>query len=313
MSDERPNVLPIIGDVKGFFEVFLPGLFLLLHLALLFYCLPFGPAAHFLSWLLSSGLGAAAIIGLPLGYVLGLALRLGRTSFADRMSVPLARRWTALKRMHESAAAWLQRQDETQSNFLELLSDENLPYPLLMMARVARLLPPEALRFYKTVWLSRVEVENNGSQMLRPEIGLFRFNFLKTLVASVDEQAAKNMFTAEMMVRHSAHMCAALLIAALTMFASSLAIAFALWKQCVPSIATWGLLGVLILGGFLESIILFVGLLPNLRLLRVSEAELVFTCCFRNRNALEKLIKYGKLDGERTNSRSPRILGRPTR
>lgn len=272
MPNEKASSLSALGDVKGFFEVFLPGLFLLLHVAVLLYCLgPLGPAGRLLSWLLSGGLGVATAIGLPLGYVIGLALRLGRTSFADRVSGKLVFLTTG-RELYRLADEWLEAR---QIDLRKPIRREGLPYANFMLARVAVSLPPEALTFYESVWTDPPRV--------REKINLQRFNFLKTLVASADEQAAKEMFASEMMVRHAAHMCYALFYAAVLLCISAV----------LPGAKASGIRAILLLVGGGEGLLL-ASLLTNLRLLRISEAELVFTCCFRNRVTLLELINRGR-------------------
>jgi hypothetical protein len=288
MPTERPPSLSAFSEIRGFFEVFLPGLFLLLHILLLLYCMqPTGRAAALFSQLLTgNSFGVASVVGLPLGYVLGLALRLGRTSFADRLSVYLAFLLTSLRKLYGSANNWLSNaKKQEQFGLSKSIWRESLPYPGFMMAHVAQSLPPEALAFYKEIWVEWLEDEDcKYRNVIRcPKINLFRFNFFKTLVASVDDQAAREMFAAEMMVRHAAHMCYAMTFAALILlYSANLTGAIAVGLRLILLCLSSG-----------EWFVLLFFLLPNLRLLRISEAELVFTCCFRNRNALQGLVQKG--------------------
>ena len=285
MSNEKLPSLTATGEIRGFFEVFLPGLFLLLHVLLLVYCAaPTGPAGAFVSQFSRSDFAIISAIGLPLGYVLGLAMRLGRTSYADKVSGWMVLILPSGRRLYASADKWwanssikkqIARDDPTKPTHRE-----GLPYPSFMMARVSKSLPPKARSFYELVWL---EQPSTPDEQRYARINLFRFNFFKELVASVDSQAASDMFAAEMMVRHAAHMCYALFFAGLLLCISSV----------LPGAGVMGLRLTLLLLACGEWFVLIVGLLPNLRFLRVSEAELAFTCCFRNRDTLERLIKNG--------------------
>jgi len=86
MPDERTPNFSTVTQVRDFFEVFLPGLFLFLHIVVLVHCALPSKTAPGWADLTENKFGVAAAVGLPCGYVLGLALRLGRTSFADRWS-----------------------------------------------------------------------------------------------------------------------------------------------------------------------------------------------------------------------------------
>src|SRR5713226_5483696 len=120
-----------------------------------------------------------------------------------------------------------------------------------MLARVARELPSEARVFYRDTW-AIIDTSEAGKPKLR--VSLFRFGFFKGLVGTLDERAAKEMYAAEMLVRHAANICYALFFAVVTLCAAArqpLAVAYGL-KPLLYSIAG------------IEGIVLFVILLPNL-------------------------------------------------
>ena len=281
MPDGKPPSLSAFGEVRGFFEIFLPGVFLLLHVAVLVYCTApvNSPPADFVKWISGNLAAAASIIGLPAGYVLGLALRLGRTNFADWVSGWLVRAVPSGRKLITDAEDWWGK-DQMNGEFIldKRIRREAIPYPGLMMARLARELPPEARTFYESRWIN----ERGGGTTRVVRIGLFRFNFFKTLVASLDNRDGKEMLAAEMMVRHAAHICYALFFSALALSLSAVSAV-----EGLRSLLLW------ICGG---ELFLLLGLLMNLRLLRIGEVELVFACCFRNRVKLERLIQSGKLD-----------------
>ncbi len=284
MPDDKTPGFSAIAEVRGFFETFMPGFFLLLHILLLVYCVapPNTPAAGFLKWLSNNVAAAASAIGLPAGYVVGLALRLGRTSFADKISgwlvLLLPSGW---KLIASAEDCWA---NEAVPQIFELERPirgrhaERIPYPAFMMARVAQSLSTQALDFYQTRWLK----EGKDETRRVVKMNLFRFNFFKTLLSSVDERAAKDLFAAEMMVRHVAHLCYALFFSALILSMSAI-----ISRHELATVLWW------IFGG---ELFLLIGLLLNLRLLRIGEVELVFSHCFRNRLALISLMEDGKLD-----------------
>lgn len=285
MPNDRPPGLSSITEVRGFFEVFLPGLFLLLHITLLICCA--APAAREAvnKWLQTQGnLWAAALaVGLPAGYLLGLVLRLGRTGPADERSGPRCWRGPG-KKLISAAEDWWGTGSQDIDGEPFRLDDkgprqEGFPYPALMMQRVAAHLGPEALSFYTSIWIQQSD---------RPFVktDLFRFNFLKNLVALVDISAAKEILAEEMRTRHAAHTCYALFFSALALWGSALFVFIRGPVRLEGGI----LLTCLAIG---ELLVLFRSLLPNLRLLRIGEVEKVFTCCFGNRVMLRRLISHG--------------------
>ena len=215
MPDERMPRLSAISEIRDFFEVFLPGFFLLLHIALLAYCaVPASARVVFNAWLPGNLWAAAAFIGLPVGYVLGLALRLGRTSYADSVSGRLVR-FTSGRKLISAAEGWWG--PELVHGYFRLaksIIQEGIPYPGLIMQRVAVNLPTEARIFYESLWIT----QTRGEVPRVVKIDLLRFNFFKTLVASLDDRAARDMFAFEMRVRHAAHTCYALFCLASSSF-----------------------------------------------------------------------------------------------
>ena len=272
MPDDKPPSLTAVAEIRGFFEIFLPGLFLLLHIVLFIYCASPAVTAELMRWLSSNLATAASVMGLPAGYVLGFALRLGRTTFADKVSGRMTRWLRGGRQPIDYAETYWNEDDGMQHKKLRIpkpIRRERFPYPGLMMAHIAKKLP-EALAFYDSVWL--VETIDDAGRPCRGS-DVFRFNFLKTLLGSLDDRAAKDIFAMEMMVRHAAHLSYALLLSTLFVFASAVISRF---TKIQPQL--WFPLLCLTV---IEATILLTFLL-NLRLLRLSEVELVFFCCYRN-------------------------------
>ena len=148
------------------------------------------------------------------------------------------------------------------------------------MARVSRELPQTAREFYKTAWLAEKRDEDD---VRFARMSLFRFNLLKNLVATLDDRAAHEMFEAEMRSRLAVQMCYALFFSALI---TGIAWKITPTEDYVKPVLGWAAID--------ELVVLFLGLLPNLRLLRIAEVETVFTYCFANRTMLRQLIQSGK-------------------
>jgi hypothetical protein len=134
-----------------------------------------------------------------------------------------------------------------------------------MRSRVRDCLPAEAATFYDA-WAPPAKTQNTS---------VFTFEFWKTLLASVDQEAARQAYYAEIFVRLAAHTCYAL-------FWCILMLACAIPFAVLDPQESWRLLVFLLLGDLtLLAIVLY-----NLRFLRVGEVEHVFASCFNHRAAL---------------------------
>jgi len=88
------NTIPTIGRARGLFEIFVPGVFLLLNLGVALYLLPLDRS--FLSWNPSDWVSPpvfGTIVTISFGYLLGIILRVFRANFADRISALRTRHW----------------------------------------------------------------------------------------------------------------------------------------------------------------------------------------------------------------------------
>jgi hypothetical protein len=284
MPNEKPPALSPIGEIRGFFETFLPGLFLLFHIALLACCtLPTTSGEKFIR-IVSDNVPVLTVIGLPAGYIVGLALRLVRTNPADSLSKWLFPLLPDGRRLLSMAEEWWSN-PELPFQLHKPVREERFPYTALMMARIAKHLPSEAREFYETRWANKEPTENEKPKL---RVDLFRFGFLKTLTFSVDQNAAKEMYAIEMMVRHAANICYALIFSALALGVAGF--------QRAPIEAGLQPLMLSLAGG--EAFVLIFVLLPNLRLLRILEVEIVFTYCFRNRTLVQRIIEDGSVPAE---------------
>jgi len=82
---KSPFTLTSIGEIRGFFDLLLPGVFILLHLALVLYAIGTVAMRDALAEL-SLRPAFTFVIIVPTGYLIGLALRMTRTGYADRRS-----------------------------------------------------------------------------------------------------------------------------------------------------------------------------------------------------------------------------------
>jgi hypothetical protein len=277
MANQNTPLSPV-GEIRGVFEIFVPGLFLLIHLVLFVYCLQPGDTIENFLKNLSGNATVASILGLPVAYMLGLALRLARTNPADTVARKLFRTVRGARGMWNDGAEWWETEGEHGAS--DWIQTERFPYPVLMMARTAVSLP-EAREFYKDTWAQSVVVRDRpGKKPLPPiRMDLFRFNVFKTAVGSVDERAGREMQGAELMVRHSASMIYALFWSTLVNIVGGFG--------HIASLA--GLTPLLVGIGVIESVLVFRAL-PNLRFLRIAEVELVFTFSFLNQARLRELL-----------------------
>ena len=214
--------IPAIGTARGVFELFVPGAFVILNFFAFLY-----------SWLDSTAqeqfreLAASPVLGLVilicLGYLVGAILRLFGTEIPDRCS-----------------AWWNRPQTKTASS--KHWTEEDFPYigwiGLTHNFREENAKTgSSAQKFYDKVW--KVEIKGEGGSKDRNEEEAKRwqektfFNHCKTLINSVDERAATEIYSAEALVRYLTGMFYALLLAMSLM-------ALGLVKQLVPQLADKG-------------------------------------------------------------------------
>jgi hypothetical protein len=244
--------IPTIGGARGIFEIFVPGIFLLLNLGLVAYLLPFSDDET--RRLIASGASnpvLSLIIAVSFGYLIGIVLRLFRPEVPDRLSAGWVGRF-----------AREERESETR-----LWATEEFPY-IGWIGEICRLyLPPETVRFYDKIWRRR-RLEGQNKQF---------FNFVKVMISSSDERAAAEVYAAEALSRYISGMFYALSCAFLLVLATILSNSF------ISGEVLEGL--ILILVVYLLAI---VGILARFRFIRIKEAETVFAASFKNKAIFER-------------------------
>lgn len=272
MADENIVAGPSIVHIRGFFDQLLPGIFVLLHIWLATYWLSDTNTRKEIASLVQFPI-VLMLITLPAGYLIGLALRMFRTGFADRWSVmllllfPKGRGFLRLQSGDRS-----ELQEKAQRTKREIL-DDRFPYPGLMRIRIDDQLPAEASEFFNLIWSDAVG--------RRRRTTVFTFEFWKVLLASVDPQAAREANSREVAVRLAAHTCYALFMCVGIM----IPVAIMLLHRGDAGHAE--LFAILIA---LEFPILLI-MTYNFRFFRTGEVEHVFSVCFRHRVALKRIIE----------------------
>ncbi|MGA7195129.1 MAG: hypothetical protein WBW94_16020 [Anaerolineales bacterium] len=255
--------IPTIGGTRGIFEIFVPGVFLLLNIGAAIYSLPYLDVhTQNLIITLASNSVLDLVVGICFGYLVGVLLRLIKTDSLDKFS-----------------AWWLRTFDK---NVLEKSSDgkrsyrlsatEGFPYVGWIGQVAGGYLPPEALHFYQKVWSKRQRASNQNKQF---------FNFCKLVVSCNDENAANEIYAAEALTRYIASMYYALLLGSLLIV--------------ITIVLRYFVLGQLVLGlfGLLAAYLLAIFIIvQRFRKMRIREVEVVFAASYKNRELFdEKQLK----------------------
>lgn len=243
--------IPKIG--RGIFDVFVPGMFVLLNLALVIYLLPFvdTETKNFIS---TSMFNPAffIIIAIGIGYLIGVLLRLFRTELPDKWS-----------------AAWLRRFNpyaRADDNEFKLWAVEEFPYIGWLEKSCERYLSSDALDFYKAIWAPRKQQGQNRQF----------FNFCKVIINSVDEKAMNEINAAEALSRYIA-----------AMFLSLMCVSPLILLVFIVNLVMGKLLvGLLLI--FLAYSLALIIILKYFRFVRIKEVETVFAASFKNKDQFPK-------------------------
>ena len=261
----------------------MPGLFLLLNLLLAFYFLNPNDVTKSVLTAAFSNIGFSALVAIPVGYCLGVAVRLLRTSTADRWSARVMRMLGRLP---------------GQAHFTEYVPHEDrFPYPRAFRKRVLDRLPEPVEKFYKESWIKA----ERKSESQADDISLVRFDFYKTLLRDLSPTAAKEIHAAEALCRYVANTLYSIAISgAFLLFV----IVHKLWIGERAPLALTFPLAVYVLA--------VLAILPNLRFLRIYEVETVFALAFRYRDELAKIIWHVATPPlPRSNGPGGTLRGRP--
>jgi len=254
--------IPTIGGARGIFEIFVPGMFLLLNLGAVAYMLPFADAeTKNLITAIASNPALVLVIVVGFGYLVGVLLRLLRTDLPDEWS-----------------AAWIRRfqpQARNKNGEFMLWAIEDFPYIGWMGEICTLCLPPDAQVFYDSVWAKRKRV--GGKKQF--------FNYCKVIINSKDERAAIEIYVAESLTRYISGMFYALAFSFILIFVT------VLMRYFVGQVNI-GLIVILV--AYLVAILEIVA---HFRFIRIKEVETVFTASFHNRELFQQVWQYSLLEG----------------
>ena len=245
--------IPGIGGTRGIFEIFVPGVFLLLNIGAMLFSLPFlDDHTKELITSLASNSVLDVVVSICFGYLIGILLRLLRTDTLDKFSAWWLRAFDKKARAKTSDGRKAYR----------LSATEGFPYIGWIGEVAAGYLPPEALHFYEKIWAKRQRESNQNKQF---------FNFSKLVVSCSDENAAES-FT-----RYIAGMFYALL------FASILIVLTIILRYIFLGELLIGFVALLV--AYLLAILIIV---QRFRKMRIREVEVVFAASYKNRELFDE-------------------------
>lgn len=282
------NRIPSIGGARGIFEIFLPGIFLLLNLTAAAYLTP--PIVEFALTVKMDGTFAwfvSVVMLISFGYLLGVMLRILRTERADLWSAGFLRipfRITSLFYkilkwlINSRVISWILKTTWWGTKFINKMNRwiqkrkttpplhlvEKFPYTGSIGRKCRTGFPEGALEFYEDIWSATGKKE-----------GKVLFNFCKVMLVTEDETITHEIYAAESLSRYISGMLYALGISFLTLFSVGIYRYFLNEKIdyfLIPFMVGY-LLGVLVI-------------LLNFRFLRLKEADTMFAATFKNRDIL---------------------------
>ena len=243
---------------QGFFEILLPGSFLLLNVAA-FLCVAVGvsPVSHMMPGTEKWGI-VEAVPALGASYILGMVLRMLRTEIPDRVS------------------AWCLGHIPPRLQEADLLK-ESFFYVKWMRERHVPCLPSAAKDFFEGIWAKHYQQPIPGVRNPNTDF----FNFMKTLFLAIDKNTSEQLMASEAISRFVASsfwalaICTGLLAVdggVLYFRGLSLGVHFCVWL-------------------FIIYLTVLYGIVRHFRYLRCKEVALVFEVSFAYRNEIEKRLK----------------------
>jgi len=235
------RAVPAVGAGRGVFELFVPGLFLLLNLVGIAYYTP-PLKEHWQSAVAFAGgspVAAAAIataIAICFGYLLGVLLRLPQVEPVDQVSAA----W--LRSLHAEAKTKVEDSEGKTREEVAPWAEDHFPYIRWLKkaygtestspsgATYGPRLSPEAVRFFDLTWAPRRQ-ETHNKQFS---------NLCRILVTSKNPALAAELYANESLCRYVSGTFYALLVA--TGLALCLLVHLTPWGQLVPSPQRWWML-----------------------------------------------------------------------
>jgi hypothetical protein len=265
--------IPAIGGTKGIFEIFIPGVFLLLNLAVFAYLLPFSNNEErnlIIEFISNPVLGLIVIISF--GYLVGVILRLLKTEPVDELSARFIQLFNSnaqndgkliFKFLPFNTIRNVFNSKAQNDGKFKLWAYEEFPYIKSIGEICKSYLPPDAQEFYEKTWGS----SKGGKQFI---------NFYKTIISSIDEKAASEIYSAESLSRYISGIFYSLVFASCLLF--------------ISFILNYFIFGKILIIIFLMLIGYFFGILTilwNLRFMRIKEVEIIFAATFIHRSIFE--------------------------
>lgn len=215
--------IPTIGEARGLFEIFIPGVFLLLNLAgALFYIESSLWNVSILIELINKNQIMMLLVVIVLGYLAGVVLWLARADWPDQLSVHL-RKWASRN------LAWLDKlplssKFSTSAREAFYQNEEQFPYIISLGSITNEFLPEKARRFYSECWEPRGKKESNqGLETFKAQGTMqdskteniknkYFFIYCKTLINAIDGKSASEIYANEALIRYIAAMFYALFV-----------------------------------------------------------------------------------------------------
>ena len=245
--------VPAIGEARGVFEIFIPGLFLLLNLWAALYLLPATDETtkRYIQTLASRPVLAAMVV-IPFSYLAGVILRLFRTDLPDRHSGLFQRLFPA-RHLTREEAPW---------------AYEEFPYPEWLAYLVQHRFPEKARPFLLGWWSTSPGNHQTADPRKRKQF----INFCKVVISSADPAAAAELYAAESLSRYIAGMYYALCLSLLMLVTAAVSRLSAREPVSLGHVA--------LVASYAVGI---VAILANFRFIRIKEVETIFAATYKNR------------------------------
>lgn len=242
------DTIPSVGGARGIFEIFVPGVFLLVNVAGAIYLLPSSDdTSRKQLAAIAASPALALLVAVPFGFLAGVVLRLLRTEVPDRTSA-------LFLRFYDSNARGGARKGNQYAH-------ERFPYTgwLEIVVERGNGFPPTVRDFFSSVWKDR-----NSRAFI---------NFCKVVVSAEDPAAGADIYSAESLSRYISGMFYALATASAILVLLGI-------SRMVAGVG----LGVAVPVAVVAYVAGLVAILANFRFIRIKEVETIFAAAFKNRH-----------------------------
>lgn len=247
--------VPSIRKSEGIFEIFVPGIFLSIHLLaglIIVFRENFKAIFAALKTLEITTIFFITFL-ICFGYLVGMILRLLKASTTDNYA-----------RLYYKLLFWKKKQ---------LWMTDRFPYFQVVRNRVAVDLPANALTFFDQVWRRRAD----DVDLTHRESTRF-FNYCKNTLNKKDITLLEDIFAIEVTVRYLSGMFFSLCFASLSLLLAILVSGDEFIRHFILTLAAiYGIVAVVLIDRF--------------RKMRIKEVELVFDASYQNRELFEPLLK----------------------